>query len=87
MTFRIETIILNLPIRSRLFLVAIPASAGIQVTDSVRHTVEKRYPDSGDRGMDPGCHRGDVSRRHDNRSLRLKPALSNVKGARDFNHP
>ncbi len=29
------------------------SGAGIQVTDSVRHTVEKRYPDSGDRGWTP----------------------------------
>jgi hypothetical protein len=26
-------------------------------------------------------------RRHDKPSLHLKPALSNVEGARDFNHP
>jgi len=31
---------------------------GIQVTDSVRHTVGKRYPGEGV-GMDPGFHRGD----------------------------
>ena len=35
-----------------------PANAGIQVMDSVRHTVEKRYPVIG-LGMDPGFHRGD----------------------------
>ena len=34
-----------------------PAHAGIQVTDSVRHTVGKRYPGHG--GLDPGFHRGD----------------------------
>ena len=33
-----------------------PAHAGIQVTDSVRHTVGKRYPGY---GMYPGFHRGD----------------------------
>jgi hypothetical protein len=33
-----------------------PANAGIQVTDSVRHTVGKRYPGH---GLDPGFHRGD----------------------------
>ena len=31
----------------------IPAEAGIQVTDSVRHTVEKRYLDSGEGGWTP----------------------------------
>ena len=36
----------------------IPAHAGIQVADSVRHTVGKRYPGYGE-GMDPGFHRGD----------------------------
>jgi hypothetical protein len=36
-----------------------PANAGIQVMDSVRHTVGKRYPGSGGIGMDPGFHRGD----------------------------
>jgi hypothetical protein len=36
----------------------IPAQAGIQVTDSVRHTVGKRYPGQGE-GLDPGFHRGD----------------------------
>ena len=35
-----------------------PVKTGIQVTDSVRHTVEERYPDQGV-GMDPGFHRGD----------------------------
>ena len=34
-----------------------PANADIQVTDSVRHTVEKRYPGHG--RLDPGLHRGD----------------------------
>jgi hypothetical protein len=34
-----------------------PAHAGIQVTDSDRHTVGKRYPGYG--GLDPGFHRGD----------------------------
>ena len=41
-----------------------PAKAGIQVTDSVRHTVGKLVPysDTGRYpgwGMDPGFHRGD----------------------------
>gem|GEM_PF-3103016 len=31
-----------------------PAQAGIQVTDSVRHTVGKRYPGEKGVGMDPG---------------------------------
>jgi len=35
-----------------------PAKAGNQVTDSVRHTVGIRYPGYG-MGMDPGFHRGD----------------------------
>ncbi len=29
----------------------IPADAGIQVADSVRHTVEERYPDDDSAGM------------------------------------
>jgi hypothetical protein len=33
-----------------------PANAGIQVMDHVRHTVGKRYPGW---GMDPGFHLGD----------------------------
>ncbi len=33
---------------------------GIQVMDSVHHTVEKKgYPDLNGMGMDPGFHRGD----------------------------
>jgi hypothetical protein len=35
-----------------------PVKTGIRVTDSVRHTVEERYPDY-EGGMDPAFHRGD----------------------------
>jgi hypothetical protein len=36
--------------------IVMPVKTGIQVTDSVRHTVGKRYPGY---GLDPGFHRGD----------------------------
>jgi hypothetical protein len=37
-----------------------PPNAGIQVTDSVRHTVGKRYPGHG--GWNPGFYRGNEKR-------------------------
>jgi hypothetical protein len=36
-----------------------PVKTGIQVTDSVRHTVEEPYQVK-EMGTDPGIHRGDV---------------------------
>ena len=41
-----------------------PANAGIQVTDSVRHTVEKRYPGDDKAGMtEKETRRGQGERR------------------------
>ena len=57
-----------------LIVTWIPFSNGM--TDAVRHL------EAG-----PGSSPGQALRRHDEPSLRLKPVLSTIEGARDFNHP